>query len=435
MKICESDNRYVERSSQRSQPMEALNSKPFHAIILGAGPAGTGPLVGAMRQGCYKEMLDKGVLWVDPRPTMGAGNIGKYDIDADSAAGVFLECLEGLNNPLSALNNHSSAQVLRMRGTEAPPLPNVGSFLDAVGSFLVDQVNAARESRFISGVSATGVAKQSNGYFTVALSDGSKFEGRRVVFAMGGYQVPERVITASISPELSLGNIVRGPMILTSEIFREGGVAKMCELLRVPNARVVILGSAHSSGSVVHLVLSAPDLELGQGSVTWMFRRTPRLMYPSVEAAHSDGYFEFDKTRDVCPASGRVYRLAGLRMAGREQLRRALGLGGLTPDQRLRMMSLDETSTSDIHRILQDATIVVPAFGYRPRTVPVIDENGAPIKLLAEELPQAPMVDRMCRVLDSEGKPVPNLLGIGLASGFIPHRTHAGWRAEFYRAD
>ena len=44
--------------------------------------------------------------------------------------------------------------------------------------------------------------------------------------------------------------------------------------------------------------------------------------------------------------------------------------------------------------------------------------------MLLAEAP-SPLVDRDCRVLDINGLPIPRLLGIGLAAGFIPSGASA----------
>ena len=46
--------------------------------------------------------------------------------------------------------------------------------------------------------------------------------------------------------------------------------------------------------------------------------------------------------------------------------------------------------------------------------------DGAPLQLLASTGPQKPLVDKLCRVLDADWRPVPGLYGIGLAAGFVP---------------
>lgn len=141
------------------------------------------------------------------------------------------------------------------------------------------------------------------------------------------------------------------------------------------------------------------------------------------------GYHDFGP-RDVCPVTGRVHRLSGLRMAGRDLLRRVWGLGESAPEPRVRIVPLGGMSPASLQSVLTGASVVVPAFGYRPRTVPVLDADG-PVRLRAHTGPRAPLVDDRCRVLRADGAPVPGLLGIGLASGFVPSGPRLGGEPSF----
>ena len=46
--------------------------------------------------------------------------------------------------------------------------------------------------------------------------------------------------------------------------------------------------------------------------------------------------------------------------------------------------------------------------------------HGEQILLAAHTLPGAPLVDRHCRVIDQQLRPIAGLYGIGLAAGFVP---------------
>jgi hypothetical protein len=68
--------------------------------------------------------------------------------------------------------------------------------------------------------------------------------------------------------------------------------------------------------------------------------------------------------------------------------------------------------------MLDDAAVIIPAFGYRPSTVPIRDRAGRRVRLLGDGAGTPPLVDAQCRMLDAGGEPIPGLFGIGLASGF-----------------
>jgi len=109
-----------------------------------------------------------------------------------------------------------------------------------------------------------------------------------------------------------------------------------------------------------------------------------------------------------------------MRFDGRALLMDLLGIdGGSEP--RAELQRLDSVE-GELDEILAEADLIVPAFGYRPRAVPMFAENGQPIRLRGCESKGA-LVDDDCRVVELSAngeRPLSNVFGIGLASGFIP---------------
>jgi hypothetical protein len=162
----------------------------------------------------------------------------------------------------------------------------------------------------------------------------------------------------------------------------------------------------------------------GPGGVTLLHRRPLRIFYPSVEAALAEGYTEF-AADDICPVSGRVFRLGGFRLDSRELIMSARGIGGRPAEPRLQLHLLGLDNAASL-QVLDHADVVIAALGYRPRALPVFDRAGRPVPLQAETTPQARLVDDRCRVLDADGNSLPNLFAIGLAAGFVPHGKLGG---------
>jgi hypothetical protein len=71
-----------------------------------------------------------------------------------------------------------------------------------------------------------------------------------------------------------------------------------------------------------------------------------------------------------------------------------------------------------LRRALDDAALIIPAFGYVPNLIPVFDGNSNEIILSAKR--GGPMVNKRCRITDELGAEIPGMFGIGLASGFVP---------------
>jgi hypothetical protein len=101
------------------------------------------------------------------------------------------------------------------------------------------------------------------------------------------------------------------------------------------------------------------------------------------------------------------------------------GIGGRAPEPRLHLHQLGVDDASSV-ALLDEADLVIAAFGYRPRALPIFDCAGRRIPLLAETGPKARLIDGHCRVLDADGNPIPHTFAIGLAAGFVPHGKLGG---------
>jgi hypothetical protein len=144
-----------------------------------------------------------------------------------------------------------------------------------------------------------------------------------------------------------------------------------------------------------------------------------KLFYPSREDARGAGYGDWDEG-DVCPLTQRLFRLGGIRGDARELYRRVTGSPATEPEPRVRLTSFEGRGEvrEELLELCLEADLVLPAFGYRPRFVPVIDAGGERVELRGQG--RDPLVDEYCRVLDTSGKPVRGLSAIGLGTGFRP---------------
>jgi hypothetical protein len=159
--------------------------------------------------------------------------------------------------------------------------------------------------------------------------------------------------------------------------------------------------------------------------VTLLHRRPLHIFYPSAAEALADGYNEFS-SEDICPISGFVYRLSGLRLEARELLMGVRGIGGRPPEKRLRLYQVGAGPDREASAILDEADVVIAALGYRPQALPLLTSSGRRLELFADDTGVRPLVDDQCRVLDRNGTPIEGLLGIGLGSGFFSRELVGG---------
>ncbi len=397
----------------------------LETMILGGGPGGTGPLVWAAGAGVLGDWLDRGVAVVDRCAGMG-GTVGRYCLNADTLGGTFLECLDApaCDPRFAVLRDAPSARALATYRAALPPLPLVGRFLDDLGAVLARVLARHPRSCFLPQRRVSGVSLCRDGSVVAVLRDRSglrtTLRAASAVLALGGRQ-PAAWDEWVLRGDLALGRW--GDRIVPSDrlLGRDGAAMVAARLAAARAPRVVILGGSHSAFSAAWTLLERlPCIRFGEGGVQILYRTAPRVFYASRAEAAADGYAFSDA--DVCPATGRVHRLGGLRGDGRALWRRIQGKGDLSRERRATLLPLGDLGDGTLRALLDAADLIVPAFGYRLATVPVTGPDDEPIALACS----GPSVDADARLRTASGGVLANVFGIGLGSGFRPWGEMAG---------
>ncbi len=400
----------------------------YRLVIIGGGPAGLAPLLAAHRNGLLGSVLSGGVAIVEASDDLGGGGIGRYAINSDSTGTTFVDCLRSPERTaLTALQSHPLARDVAAAGDGPVPLRLAGQFLSLVGQTLSAMVAAHPACGVFTAHRACATTRTGSGWAT-SIEDRSgsshTLASRFVVFATGATQPPER-LAAEQAAGVNLVARYRHKLLQSGDVFVSGGMEDVAgRLAACAEPRVAIVGGSTSAAAIANALLQCSRIPFGARGVTILHRRPLRIYYPSVQDAHDDGYTEFDEN-DICPISKRVFRFAGFRLDSRELIMRARGIGGRPAEERLALHQL-LPNDADAVAIMDRADLVIAALGYRPQALPVFENDGAPIALHTQTGPSAPMVDEFCRVIDAQGRPIPGLLGIGLAAGFVPRGKLGG---------
>lgn len=395
-----------------------------NAAFVGGGPAGLAPLVLAARQGTLPQLASKGLVVIEQGQTLGSGSLGEYTIGSDTLTDTFLECLDhGAEPRLIALRDHPASLALAAYRGGAAPLPLVAIFLDALGEALREAILSAG-GQVLMGCKALSSQRQSDGLWRtrLRLETGERdLVSRHLVLALGGEQRLDALMPVQVAGTTLLPRFA-GKLMLSNEILSRGGAETVRHRLTgIEGPKVVIIGGSHSALAAANFLLShRHEVGCGPMSITLIHRKKLRVFYASAEAAEAEGYRDFD-VNDICPISGRLFRLAGFRLEARTLVMRALEIGGLKPEPRLQILPLHGSfSSTEVRSSIEEAHLVVAALGYRPIKLPLLAEDGTRIALFEDKHSTAPRVDRQCRVLDDDGQPIGGLLALGLAAGFIP---------------
>jgi len=393
------------------------------ALVVGGGPAGTALLTAATKQDRLGELARAGLAIVERDAVLGRGAIGNYAITSDSTAETFLTAVkDNAHGEIAALADHLSGQEIALYkgGKMGVPLARSTPFLEATGAKL-GEIVAGNGGIVATRSEVIDARRTADGIWSARVRNLVTGEERAmrtasIVIATGGYQAREHIAAEEVAGA-KLGDLAGDKLVLGDDFLALGGVERLRErIAKTPAPRIAIVGGSTSAMAAAALILkAAPALPLGAGALALYHRRPLRPFYHSVEAAWEDGFHDFTPD-DVCPVTGFVYRLAGFRLEARELVLRMLGVGGRAPDPRMALRLIDADARAEIAR----ADVVIGALGYRPRALPLFDVDGSPIALMADNPGRPRLVDQQCRVMDAEGRPVPGVYGIGLASGHVP---------------
>lgn len=405
------------------------------SLILGAGPGGTGPLIWAAQHGALDTWLKSGVSILDRGSSMG-GTIGRYIINSDSMGTAYLECLDApaARDLFASLRDEDVTRELESMRYALPPLSLVGQFLRRVGAVLQERIAHYPDSEFRTQVDVRALHLRPGGTVAAEIvtpgGDVSFVEARTAVLALGGRQDLGAHLNAPLMPGVRLGDTELSKIVPSDSLLTADGLARAAAILaQARNRRVVVLGGAHSAYSVLWVLTHRlPEVQFGRGDITLLHRRSARILYWTREDAHADGYAFTE--RDICPRTQRVNRLGGLRGDGREMWRRLTRRPETEGEERVTLLPLSEShlSPAAVRRMLDDAALIVPAFGYRSSTMPVLDPEGQPLRLMADL--GGPAVGRDARLLLADGGHIPNVVGIGLGADYRPW-GHMGGEPSF----
>ena len=389
-------------------------------IIVGGGPGGLGPLIWAAQEDRLTQWLDQGVAVVEREERLG-GSLGRYAIHSDSLGGSYLECLEA---PLAAGNLRElradpvTSEMARYR-MSFPPLELVDRYMRRLGSTIAAAIADKPASALHLNTEGRAIHIQRDGTVAMEVSraDGrrERLRARTAVVALGGRQSWRQ---RALLPGLHLGHCALHCFLTSDLLLTRDGLAEANAILGASRRRkILIVGGSHSAYAAAQALLRLPAAaRLSAGQIVIVQRRQPPIFYPDQAAAAEDHYQV--KPGDICPRTGRVNRLGGLRGHGRDLWRQITGRPNVTPESRVTVAALQDFSSEKLRNAIDEAALVVSCLGYRAATLPVFDAEGRRLALAADADRDAVSDD--CRLLLADGTCLPQIYGIGLGSGYRP---------------
>ena len=408
----------------------------FGVVFCGGGPAALGLFVRAAGNGRLEELLARRVLIVERSQRIGGGSLRHYGISSNSLGGAFLEGLDNtpLGGPLDPAREGPTIDELREKRHLHVPLKTVGSYLDSLGAAIRAEVERHPDCAVACGTVVSQIKLNGDGALAITIESGGVeriVHAERAVIAMGG-QPSDHLERTKIFPELVL-DPYRDKLRHASVLFddRTSLPQKLLNRLNV-SGRVVVIGGSHSAWSSAWVLLNDSRFWASSGlppSVTLLHRDSIRLFYLTQKEAEEDGY-SFDPVADVCPVSGRVNRVGGLKGDARDLARRTIhSTNEVSP---IRLVRLDqETHPRAIRALLDEVDLVIVATGYRVRLPELIDESGDRIDV--QLTPTGLAVTNGMEIIAKDGRVLSSLIAYGLGVR-VPVSKDVGGEPSYHGA-
>lgn len=403
--------------------MKETSRTCYDILIIGGGPAGTGLLMKALKDGTRSNFFNTRVAVVERSSQLIAGNITEYRVNSDTLSDVFLECLEGATSSVIDVSKLSEeVEFMRSYKGKSIPLPELKSYFKKLGELLLETLSASRKCEFLMNTTLEKVIQNIDGTYSVFLSGKSEpISTKQIVVATGGVPKTLPIENENFANAISLDQYKE--KIVHSDRVLKFGLEDEMKLKLKNHPKVVILGGSHSAFSVAHYLLNGnEDIPFNSADIQIWATNIPKIYFNNKEEAHANGYYDFGEA-EFCPITRKLYRLAGLRMDGRELYMRMLGLGETEREKRV-VHNVYTDQMVEIKKQLDTASVVISAYGYRLNMIPFYDANG--IEIYFEGAKTNHWVNDNCELLDENGNVVPNVFATGLATGFIPNGELGG---------
>lgn len=389
----------------------------YDTVIVGGGPAGTGLLLKTIKDGNKSTFFDRRIALIEKSSQLIKGNLTQYNVNSDTLSNVFLECLEGstaefietekLKNEIDFIKSYNGKSI---------PLNKLDSYYSKLGNLLQASLESANKCNFIMNTTVNKVVQKQNGSYEVFMSDKKEpITTKQIIIATGGAAQTITSNNTLFANSISLLSY-QNKSILSDTLLKSGLPENLSNELK-KKRKVVILGGSHSALSAAHVLLNSNNsFEYDDGDIQIWTTSLPKVYFDNKEAAEMHGYNDFNDD-DFCPITKKLYRLAGLRMDGRDLYMKMLGLNNLTKENRV-IINLFKNRVAEIEEALKNAAVIVVAFGYKLNIFPFFDKDGVEIKFLGEQTNH--WVSDDCELLDINGNVIKQVFASGLATGFIP---------------
>ena len=407
----------------------------YKNAICGCGPAGLGLIVNAIVQNKLDELLSHGLILIDKTEKIGAGDIQNYRIRANNLGGPFIESIEKSSSQFALkVQQHDTFKKLQKLKDVDPNLQDVYPYLSYLGLAILDEIASHPNVKLFLNHQLVSIDHLKSGKLKLTLQENTTHqeetaEVENTFLNLGGTQSIEALCQCKIADSISL-ETYREKLITSNQLISltPEEVQEKIECTTREEKNIVIIGGSHSAYSSALKLMEAVEqkqLALPSQSITIVHRHPFKLYFNSANEALTSGYAF--KQEDICPLTGVVNRFGGLRYEPRDLASEILKLTPSTARARYfktLQINASDHNTNILEPLLDEASLIVGALGYRPNTIPIYDTNGNSISLKYDRY--GIVTSNQAEVLTEADAPLTNIYTWGLSSGFRPNAEIGG---------
>ena len=410
----------------------------WHAIIAGGGPAGTGPLISAVREGRWSNLMaTHRILIVEESMQLVAGQFQQFSFGYSNSIGPAWSHQVRGRHAARFFPNASAAAAALPQGIAT--YRQAGTYLATLGDELASRVREAGSAVWLeSTVQAVRVLqahfevtirsiKSGHGHGQSKQPVQSVQRARYVVIAMGGVDKPpppylQNLMTAAAGAQprlkavLTVKQVVADPHALFQLVDRcANGV----------DSSVVVVGGSHSAMQLVIMLSTLVHARSCSRLRLTLIRRRPTPIYFESTALARRANYSFDAA-DVCPITDKVNRFSGVRgIAADLSVELLNGRHGNHHFASFRIVEssrADPTFQEEMRAIVANSDLAFTAVGFTARTPRLSTADGKPLKLAVSatdgQVESAPTSVGGYLTKAADGTTIERLLMYGLGAGW-----------------
>jgi len=403
----------------------------YNLAVCGAGPAGIGFLLVAYKKNKLNQMIEDGLVIIDKSNRLGGGNLGIYNMTANTTASTFLEVVTNSDHDNifeEVIRTSATFKEMDSKNEQPVALKLVSKFLEEISLVLLKYIED-KGGVILKQEEIVSCQKLDNSYSLETCNTTSKqttiVTTTKIIMNFGATQNRSTSISILENSDYLEGYSQDKNKVLTTNNIIASPADSEVDI----QENMSIVGASHSAFSAIEIISKSNKCK----NINLIYYPPIRIQYPSESAAIEDGY-QFDKIADVCPITRSVNRYGGLRFAARDIALEILKTGKIPNSEiNISLIEINGNNISLIQSNFDESDRIVTCFGYEANLPIFLDEKGAEFKVKMRGL--GVFVDSNGSIFMETGEKLDNIYAFGIGSGLSISEDIGGEKSFQGRVD